>query len=492
MNKAILVLDCGATNVKACLVDVNGDIISTRSLPNSTVADPYFPGGLIWDVETIWNKLADCTGKVVSDAGDTEIVAVTVTTFGVDGAAVKKDGTLCYPVISWQCNRTQVVEKNIIKYFDPEWLYRITGLQSYHFNTLYKLIWLKENRPDVLQEMDYYLMMPSLILHRLTGEFVTDATMAGTSMLTDLKKRYFSGDLLQKLGLTPSVFPALVEPGTVVGKITQKAARELGIKPGIPAVAAGHDTQFAILASGAGVNQPVLSSGTWEILMVRTRAEGLKIPSLNSGLTIELDAQAGLVNPGIQWVASGVLEWISRLFYSDLKGDKSLYSVMIDEAGSIPPGCDGVFMVPELFPGGFSGKPGNIGGLMHDTSRAHIYRAGLESLSCYLAYGLEKLQQAGNFQASDVICVGGGSKNKLWNQIRADVTGIPVKALDMQEATALGAAMVAFAGTGIFRKNEEAFSAVNRRYEVYEPSENRNAYRDLYEGYVGKIFDPVI
>jgi L-fuculokinase len=489
MKRTVLILDCGATNVKACLVDTSGKVIASHSLPNSTVSDPYYPGGLIWDIEEIWNKLADCTGKAVSDAGDTEIIAVTVTTFGVDGAAVKKDGTLCYPVISWQCNRTEVIEKNIRKYSDPEWLYRTTGLQSYHFNTLYKLIWLKENRPDVLHEMDYYLMMPSLILHRLTGEFVTDATMAGTSMLTDLKKRNFSDDLLQKLGLTSSVFPALVEPGTVVGNITQKAARELGIKSGIPAIAAGHDTQFAILASGAGVNQPVLSSGTWEILMVRTQAEDLIIPPLNSGLTIELDAQSGLVNPGIQWVASGVLEWISRLFYPDLKGDKSLYSVMIHEAGAIPPGCDGVFMVPELFPGGFSGKPGNIGGLMHDTSRAHIYRAGLEALSCYLAYGLEKLQQAGNFQASDVICVGGGSKNQLWNQIRADVTGIPVKALDMKEATALGAAMVAFAGAGTFSNTDEAFSAVKRRYEVYEPSENRSVYEDLYEDYIEIVFD---
>ncbi len=489
MKRTVLILDCGATNVKACLVDTSGKVIASHSIPNKTIPDPFLAGGLIWDIDDIWKKLSNCSKKISNLAGDSEIIAVTVTTFGVDGAAVKKDGSLCYPVISWQCNRTEVVAKNINKYFEPEWLYRTTGLQSYHFNTLYKLIWLKENRPDVLQEMDYYLMMPSLILHRLTGEFVTDATMAGTSMLTDLKKRNFSDDILQKPGLTSSVFPALVEPGTVVGNITQKAARELGIKPGIPAIAAGHDTQFAILASGAGVNQPVLSSGTWEILMVRTQAEDLIIPPLNSGLTIELDAQSGLVNPGIQWVASGVLEWISRLFYSDLQGDKSLYSVMIHEAGAIPPGCDGVFMVPELFPGGFSGKPGNIGGLMHDTSRAHIYRAGLEALSFYLTYGLEKLQQAGNFQARDVICVGGGSKNQLWNQIRADVTGIPVKALDMKEATALGAAMVAFTGMGIHRNTEEAFSAVNRRYEVYKPSENRDVYKKLYNDFIKRVFD---
>ncbi len=489
MKRTVLILDCGATNVKACLVDTSGKVIASHSLPNKTMPDPFLAGGLIWDINDIWKKLSDCSKKISSLAGDSEIIAVTVTTFGVDGAAMKKDGKLCYPVISWQCSRTEAIEKNITRYFDRERLYRTTGLQSYHFNTLYKLIWLKENRPDVLEKMDYYLMMPSLILHRLTGEFVTDTTMAGTSMLTNLKNRNFSDDILQQLGLKSSIFPEVVEPGTVIGKVTRKAGNKLGIKPGIAVVAAGHDTQFAILASGAGVNEPVLSSGTWEILMVRTPAEELKIPSENSGLTIELDAQSGLVNPGIQWVASGVLEWIGRLFYPDLKGDNSLHSVMIREAVSIPPGCNGVFLVPELFPGGFSGKPGNIGGLMHDTSRAHIYRAGLEALSCYLAYGLGKLQQAANFQASDMICVGGGSKNMLWNQIRADVTGIPVKVLDIKEATALGAAMVAFTGMGIYRNTGEAFSAVNRKYEVYEPSENREVYRKFYNDFIKRVFD---
>ena len=149
---------------------------------------------------------------------------MTVTTFGVDGAAMKKDGTLCYPVISWQCSRTQSIEKNIQKYFDPEWLYQTTGLQSYHFNTIHKLIWLRENRPDVLTDMDYYVLMPSLILYRLSGEFVTDTTMAGTSMLTDNRIRNFSGDILKPLGLGKDIFPKLVEPGTIVGKVKADAA----------------------------------------------------------------------------------------------------------------------------------------------------------------------------------------------------------------------------------------------------------------------------
>src|SRR5665647_781909 len=255
---------------------------------------------------------------------------------------MKKDGTLCYPVISWQCSRTENIQKNISRYFDPEWLYQITGLQSYHFNTINKLIWLHENRPDVLQEMDYYVLMPSLILQRLTGAFVTDTTMAGTSMLLQVRKRAFSSEILNKLGLDSSIFPPISEPGSVIGKTTKEAAEKLGINRGIPVIAAGHDTQFAIMGSGAVVNQPVLSSGTWEILMVRASAALLKIPSKDSGITIELDAQPGLVNIGVQWVASGVLEWLSRLLYPDISELNLRYSTMINEAAEIPAGSNGV------------------------------------------------------------------------------------------------------------------------------------------------------
>jgi L-fuculokinase len=402
---------------------------------------------------------------------------------------MKRNGSLCYPVISWQCSRTGSIEKNIRKYFDPEWLFKKTGLQSYHFNTIHKLIWLRENRPDVLDDMDHYVMMPSLILYKLTGQFVTDTTMAGTSMLTDLKKRCFSDEILQPLGLDKSVFPPLVEPGTIVGQVTSTAAESLGIVSGVPVVAAGHDTQFAIVGSGAGINQPVLSSGTWEVLMVRSNAESLRIPEKKSGITIELDCREGLVNPGVQWVASGVLEWVGRMLYSDIPEAGSKYAAMIREASEVPPGSDGVTMIPELFPGGYSGKIGSINGFTHETRRAHLYRAALEALSFYARNGLEKLQQAGNYKAENVICVGGGSKNKLWNQIRADVLGIPVKALDMKETTALGAALVAFVASGIYKNTEEAFQALDNRYEQYFPGRDKDTYSRLYDRYAGEVFE---
>ena len=482
MNRAVLILDCGATNVKACLADTGGKIIASHSLPNETVPDPFWQGGLIWDIDGIWNKLASCSRKICGTAKDTEIIAVTVTTFGVDGAAMKKDGTPCYPVISWQCQRTETTEKNIGKYFDRDWLYMTTGLQSYHFNTINKLIWLHENRPDVLDKMDYYVLMPSLILHLITGEWVTDTTMAGTSMLTEVRNRTFSAEILGKLGLSPAIFPPMVEPGKIIGKTTREASEKLGIKTGIDVVVSGHDTQFAIVGSGASLYQPVLSSGTWEILMVRAGTEKLHIPSRESGVTIELDSQPGFVNIGVQWVASGVLEWIGNMLYADLVIEKSRYQTMIMEAISIPAGSNGITVIPELFPGGFSGRPGSINGFTHDTTRGHIYRACLEALSFYSCYGLDLLQKAGNCPAQSIVCVGGGSKNSLWNQIRADVLGVPLKVPDIKETTAVGAALQTLTGIGVFKSTEEAFSAMGTGFVEFEPGkESGEIQRIIFE-----------
>jgi L-fuculokinase len=147
-RRGVIVLDCGATNVKACLVDEEGQVVATHSIINKVSPDVFFEGGLIWDAGEIFAKMIRCVRAVMGISGDNEISALTVTSFGVDGAPVKRDGSLCYPVISWQCPRTQSALQNCGRYFSNDELYVVTGLQSYHFNTLFKMIWFKENRPD--------------------------------------------------------------------------------------------------------------------------------------------------------------------------------------------------------------------------------------------------------------------------------------------------------------------------------------------------------
>ncbi len=441
-NNTAIILDVGATNVRAVAVDETGNIIAQSYYPNKTQSDPYFQGGLIWDVDEIWEKLTKATSEIIQKTGTKNIVAVTVTTFGVDFTPVLKSGQLLYPVISWACNRTESVMEYIDKYIPLKKLYSISGINKFSFNTINKLVWFKENRPDILDKADHFAFISSILLHKLTGKFVTEITMAGTSMLTDHKTRDFSQEVFKSIRVE-NKFPEMIESGQVMGYVTKVVAAKTGIPPGIPVVAAGHDTQFAIFGSGAGINEPVLSSGTWEILMVRTPNIQLDDKAFKAGITTEFDAIPDIYNPGIQWLGSGILEWIKMSFYADVMNNPDIYDVMIGDAEAVGDSTVEVNL-------GFLSGQGGINNLNINTQRGEIYKATLNALSQQTKTGLKLLEQSCGFKAKSLLVVGGGAKNRLWNELRANALGLPVKTVTQTETTVLGAAMFAFAGSGGF------------------------------------------
>ena len=481
-ERIILVMDCGATNVRTVAVSDKGIILAQHSLPNKTSKDPFNENYCIWDVYEIWSKLVKTTKEVLNKVDKKKIAGVTVTTFGVDGAPLSKNGELLYPVISWQCERTKPVMDNIGKYMPLQDIFRITGLQPYSFNTINKLIWFKENKPEILESMHKFLFISSIFIYFLTGEMVNDTTMAGTSMLTELGHQNYSKDIFDKIGVDPGKLCPLAKPGDIAGKVTGKASNETGIPVNTPVILAGHDTQFAIFGSGASENQPVLSSGTWEILMVRSKEFSTQNKTFSRGITTEFDAIHGLYTIGIMYVSSGIVEWVKKMFYGEEKGD-AIYDTMINEALDIPPGSKETMFYPEFFSETGSGM-GSIMGISMDTTRGQIFRACIESLSFKSRQSLELLQEAGKFKADSIICVGGGSKNKLWNQIRADVTGIPVKLIGQKETTVLGAALFAIFGTGDYKDPYEVRDVINYNEQVIEPSSDSKIYQDYYEKYL--------
>jgi len=445
-SKIVLVLDCGATNIKAVAVNEQGVILCIKSTSNSSRPDQRLEGGLIWDIEEIWKKLVQVTNSVINEIEKENIVGITVTTFGVDGAPMYRSGEMLYPVISWMCQRTTPILDRIGQYIPLEELYKISGINNFSFNTIYKLIWLKENHPEILDQMDYFVFMPSILTHKLTGEFFTDTTMAGTSMLTDLETRNFSDEILSAIGIE-NKFPKLVEPGTIVGKVNQTATIETGIPKGVPIIATGHDTQFAVFGSGALENEVVLSSGTWEILMARTNSIQTEKEFMDQGVTIEFDAIPGYFNPGVQWLGSGILEWIRKLFYGE--ENSNIYNVMIEEAKQaskrkLDLGID------------FLNENGFMSGLGIKTKRGEIYRAALEALSQKTNQNLKVLEQVGGFKAESLIVVGGGSKNVLWNKLREKELGIPIRTIEQSEITVVGAAAFALSAAAIYNSPEEA------------------------------------
>lgn len=463
----VIVFDCGATNVRAVAINRNGDILASESFTNNTQPDPFYPGYRIWDVNEIWNKMCMASRKVMNTIPAGQVTGVTVTTFGVDGTLFDSSGKMLYPVISWQCDRTANIMKEVGKYIPATDLYAISGVFPFSFNTINKLIWFAEHKPELIEQSSSFLFMPSIFAYLLSGEMVNDTTMAGTSMFTDQKTRNYSETILGKIHFPYEKLGNPVEPGTITGLVHKRASDETGLPEGLPVVATGHDTQFAIFGSGANRNQPVLSSGTWEILMVRAEKYMSGKEQLEMGITTELDSRPGLFNIGTQWIASGVLEWARRSFYNEIETD--VYETMIKGAEKVPEGCNGVKVNPRFYEES-GGKPaGQITGITMETTRDEIYRAMLESLSARLATGKIALEEAGVFSAESILCVGGGSKNRLWNKLKANATGIPLKVIAQTETTVLGASLFVQAACGNASTPEEARMAVDYRTEIIEP-----------------------
>ncbi len=484
MDELVLVADCGSTTITVTAVSPRGELVASASRPNGPVAQEGHPDWRVWDVDAIWEKVCASMRAVVGSVGADRIQAVAVTTMGADGAPVSADGRLTHPPICWQCPRTEPVARRWGEEFGARRLFSITGYQVISFNTLFALSWLRENEPEALEAADTWLMMPGLLNMRLCGEPSLDVTSASTMMLLDLHRGTWSGELLDRLGLQASFFPPLSHPEDVVGTVTGRAATETGLPAGVPVVAGGHDTQFAPIGSGAAPHEAVLSTGTWEIAMLRTREPVSGDYAFERGICTERDAVPGLYDPQLLMMGSGALEWVREQFYPEFPDRHEGYERMIEDATPLEPGAGGVMMAPSLKPDTGPLRRhrtrGTILGIGVGTGREQIYRAALEGLCFQLREALRILRKATGFEPERLRVVGGGSKNELWNRLRAEVCRMPVVVTESREATTVGAAVAAWVGAGRFESLKQGEEQIPTATSVLEPTARADEYEALY------------
>jgi len=488
VDEYVLVLDCGSTNIAVVAVSASGGLCASAGRANGPAQQEGAPEGwLVWDIDRLWTTLCACIQEVCEQVGAANIRAVICTTWGADGAPVDSRGRLTHPPIAWGCPRGEDVRDAVVEKMGAGRLFEITGYQVINFNTLFRLVWLRRNAPEALDGAETWMMMPGLLSWKLSGQKSIDATSASTMMALDLDEVTWSEELLAEAGLDGVFFPPIAYPGEVIGEVSPAAAERTGLRTGTAVVCGGHDTQFAPIGSGASQDEALLSSGTWEILMARTSRFDPNKTAFCEGLLYELDAVRGLYNPQLLMMGSGVLEWVRENYYGHVADREEAYSTMIEEAREVPPGSGGVLMtpsfVPESGPNRKYNTAGTLTGLTLSTSRAHVYRAALEGLCFQLKDALAVMRGSIGFCPEGVRVVGGGSRNELWNQLRADVCQTPVTVTGHKEATVLGAAIFAWIGAGRFSSVEEAWSSLTMATREIQPSSDAYVYRELYEKY---------
>jgi len=491
--RTLLGVDVGATGIKAGLFDEAGHLLASASRRNGPVQQPGGrPGWMIWDAAHMWDAVCSACSEVLAATEGVEVAGVAVTGFGADGAPLDRSGNLLYPIISWHGTRTVPQRDWLNQQIPPLELYTITGYHNYPINTINRLRWLRENQPEALDKAHHWLMVQDYMVYRLTGAFSTEATIASTTMAFDLRQMRWSRRLLAIVEAPEDIFPPISTPGSVLGTVTPAAAEQCGIPAGTPVVTGGHDCEIGALGSGVVSTDVFIDiTGTWEMI-IASLDRFMPLETLyDEGIDYEAHTIPGYYLCQGLMLAGGVIEWILANFYRDVDlGER--YEALIREASESAIGAGGVLVLPAFVRGmgPFQAHKatGTIIGLTTTTNRGQIARAALEA-SCYqLRKQLEVISDNTGACPRALRVLGGGTRNPLWLQMKADVTGLPVEVPEHEEVTLLGAAMLAGIGGNVYDDMQQAIDATRYPLREYVPHKQRHdQYDDLFE----KVFMPM-
>lgn len=477
--------DLGTTGNKATLVSNDARLIAAVSVGYG--AD-FGPGGRAQqDPHDWWNAMAEANRRLLERGGITsaDIDAVSFSGQMMGVVPVDAAGDVVRPAIIWADTRSGVQCDALIERVGMERAYRITGHRLNPTYSLSKVMWLRDTDPDAFARIDTVMQAKDYLAYRLTGVRVTDPSDASSTNAYDQDAKTWSAELIEAAELDPALFPEIVESTTVIGTVTAEAARETGLAAGTPVVIGGGDGPTAAL--GAGIIDA--SSGAYAYLgsssWVSVSADApLHDPAMRS-MTFNHVIPGRFVPTATMQTGGAALSWVTSLL---APGQDDRYEELLGGAATSPAAEDGLFFLPHLLgerspywnP---SARAAFVGLLMHH-GRGNLTRAVLEGVAFNLYTGLRAFAENGT-PIGSIDAIGGAANSGLLLDIFADVWGVPVSARDLvDEANAIGAAVVGGVGVGIFSDFDVALS-FSRRTERREPDPGRHRrYGAEYETFL--------
>jgi len=352
-----------------------------------------------------------------------------------------------------------------------------------------KILWIRENEPEVFARTRKFLSSNAYINYKLTGKLTQDISQGYGFHLFDMKRGTWSEHLCKKMGIPQELLPDIYPCSQVIGEVTSQAARLTGLVRGIPVVAGGLDAAASTL--GAGVTEPGQvqeqggQAGGMSICLDRPIANPLLI------LGYHVVSQRWLLQGGT--VGGGSLRWLKDIvFTSGVEGNKDegkldSFETMSLEAEKVAPGCNGLIFLPymagERSPIWDSNARGVFFGLSYEKTRAHLIRAIMEGCAFALHHNLQIAESRG-VRVNVLISVGGAARSKLWTRIKADVTGKPIMVPEYTDSAPLGAAILAGVGVGVYPGFKEAVESTVKVKECIEPrAKFHSLYQELFKIY---------
>ena len=487
----LLGLDLGTSGVKALITDEKAEKIVT-----ATVEYPLLTPKVNWaeqEPSDWWNGTVEAIKQVLSkssaDPQDIKGIGLSGQMHGL--VALDKEHKVLRPSIIWCDQRTKKQCQYITDTIGAERLIELVSNPALTGFTAGKLIWVRENEPDIYDKIYKILLPKDYIRFCLTGEFATEVSDASGTNFLNVKERKWSRELLDGLDIDIDILPECFESSVVSGKVNAKASRETGLPVGTPIVGGGGDQASQAVGTGI-IREGLISStvGTSGVVFAASDEHHLDPARTLHTFCHAVKGKWHLM--GVMLSAGGSLRWLRDTLFNDIKAEAASrgvdpYILMEEKADKVPIGSEGLIFLPyltgERAPYADPNAKGVFFGLTLRHTDGHFIRSVLEGVAFGLRDSLEVIRSQ-NISIEEIRGSGGGAKSPFWLQIQADINNSPMTTINVTDGGALGVALLAGEGTGVYSSLEDACNAIIKVKSSTEPNkENFEKYNEYYAIY---------
>lgn len=491
-RKYLMAVDAGTGSVRAVIFDIEGHQLGCVQQEWEHKEDPRYPGSMDFDWIHNWELASGCIRSVLSETkiDPSEIAAVSTTCMREGIVLYDKDGKEIWACANVDARSNDEVGELIRK--DPELerdIYLESG-QTYALSALPRLLWVKNKMPELYNKISTIGMFNDWLIYKMTGVLAVEPSNGSTTGIFDLQKRTWDPSIAERCGLRTDIFPEVYECGSIAARVNEAGAKDTGLEPGTPVIVGGGDAQLGCV--GVGVVEPnqaaVFGGSFWQYEFntdsgntdpgCRVRVNCHAVPDV-------WQFEALAFKPGLvmRWFRDGFCELEKQ------EGEaigKDPYCLMDQKAKDIPAGSYGMMCAFSDVMNYISWKHAsptftNFELDPEKFNRYTFYRAILENAALITKGHLDLVKESTGNMPSEIVFAGGAAKSPLWCQILADVLGLPVRIPVVKEATALGAAILAGYGVGLYKSVSETAKKLVQWDKSYTPdAENHSIYQRIY------------
>ncbi len=490
--KYLLAIDAGTGSIRAVLFDTKGKQIEVSQQEWTHKEEQGVPNSMTFDCKTNWKKVCECIVDVVKKAkiDAKDIISLSATSMREGIVLYDKNGKELWGVANVDARASKEVEFLNKKFKNLEKKFYKTSGQTFALGALPRILWVKNNLPNVYKKTANVSMISDWVLAKLSGQIATDPSNGGTTGIFSLKKRKWSSKMAKEVGIKNNIFPPVLESGEVLGTVNKEASKQTGLCTDTLVVMGGGDVQLG--SAGLGVTKlgqcAVIGGSFWQQVV---NMKSNVTPPSNMSVRVNPHVISGQSQAeGITFFSGLIMRWFRDAFCQYQK-DKAkhmnidAYALLENMASKVPVGSHGIMPIfsDDMKYGKWYHAAPSFINLNIDPEICNIasmFRSLQENAAIVSAINLTKIEKFTKVNVDEIVFAGGASKGQLWPQILADVTGKKVKIPIVKEATALGCAICAGVGAGIYKDIDSGVTKLVKWDKKFKPNmKNHKKYQEI-------------